>query len=58
MKKKATRPKKVVIGWAGIVDGKINTWSNDGPGQLAIWTTRREAQKRYEDVRKVEVRFR
>ena len=56
--KRASKQSMPVIGWAGIVGGKIHDWSIDGgPSQFGIWRLRKEAAKRFEVVRKVEIRF-
>jgi len=47
--------RKQVIAYGGFSDGKLDYWATDHPAQLAIWKTRREARRRYEDVRKVKI---
>lgn len=55
------RVRKPTKAWAGYSEGKLHTWpANDGyaePGTvLEVFTTRKAARARYEDVRRVEIR--
>jgi len=49
---------KPVKAWGGFCDGKLNVALSYHPGEVtfAVYETRREARKHYEDVRPVEIR--
>lgn len=48
---------KIIKMWGGFLDGKLNDWFTDAR-QPAIWRTRKEACKRYNDVRRIEIHIR
>ena len=43
--------------WVGIVDGKPHAFDCDvdGAGCVAVYTTKKEAQRKYQDVRRAEL---
>ena len=51
----AKRRVKIIKVWGGFLSGRLDDWSIGAAKQLAIWRSRKEAQKRYQDVRRIEI---
>lgn len=55
----ANKATKKLVGWAGIVDGKVDMTTeadSDSRPLYAIYKTKKLAKEFYEEVRKVEIR--
>lgn len=48
---------KLRLAWGGFYEGKLDAWAAlDTNDQLAVFKTRKEARRRYQDVRRIVIR--
>jgi hypothetical protein len=49
--------RKTRLAWGGFCGGKLESWcAIDTSDQLAVFKTRKEGRRRFEDVRRIEIR--
>lgn len=49
--------RKWLLAWGGYCDDKLSTWAAlDTGDQLAVFKTRKEARRRFQDVRRIAIK--